>query len=59
MATPSSYGNAFHHGLSMFVEFEKLPYASVIPISARFRKPFCLLLSMGSSPNSASTNVQI
>ena len=28
-------GNALYHGLSKFVELEKLPYPSVIPISVR------------------------
>ena len=35
---------ALNYGLSMFAEFEKLPYSSVISISARFHKPFHLLL---------------
>ena len=33
----------WQHGLSMFAEFEKLQYPSVIPISARFYKSFQLL----------------
>ena len=31
----SSYGNALHYGLSMFVEIEKLSYPSVILISVK------------------------
>ena len=31
----SSYGKVLHYGMSMFAEFEKLPYPSVIPISVR------------------------
>ena len=38
VVTPSCYGNALHYGLSIFVEFKKLPYPPVIPISARFHK---------------------
>ena len=62
--TRSSYGNVLHYGLSMFAEFEKLPYPSVISISVRFPKPSKLLLwnllNKGSSPNSASSsNMQI
>ena len=49
--TCSSYGNSLHYGLSMFAEFEKFPYPSVISISDRFCKRLF--------PNSASTNVQI
>ena len=44
VVTRSSYGNALHYGLFMFTEFEKLPYPSVISISARFHKSFHLLL---------------
>ena len=44
VVTPSSYGNALHFGLSMFAEFEKLPYPSATSISARFSKSFHLLL---------------
>ena len=40
--TRSSYGNALHYDLSMFAEFENLPYPYVIAISARFLKPFHL-----------------
>ena len=29
------YGNALHCGLSIFAEFEKFPFPSVIPISVR------------------------
>ena len=47
------------YGLFMFVEFEKFPDPSVIPISVRFHNLSHLLLSMVSSLNSASTNVQI
>ena len=32
VVTCLSFGNALHYGLSMFVEFEKLPYSSVISI---------------------------
>ena len=35
VVTHSSYGKALHYGLSMFIEFEKLPYSSVISISVR------------------------
>ena len=41
---PSISGNTLHYGLSMFGEFEKLPYPSVISIKARFHKPSQLLL---------------
>ena len=41
--TRSSYGNELYYGLSMFVEFEKLPYPSVIQILIRFYKPSHLL----------------
>ena len=54
-----SYGNALRYSLSMFVEFENMRYPSLIPISARFHRPSHLLLSMRSSPNSTSINVQI
>ena len=45
VVTRSSYGNALHYGLSMFVDFQKLSYPSVISISVRFHKPSLLLLS--------------
>ena len=35
VVTCSSYGNGLHYGLSMFVEFEKFQYASVIRILVR------------------------
>ena len=58
--TRSSYGNALHNDLSMFGEFEKLPYPYVISISARFHKPSHLLLwnllNKESSTNSASSS---
>ena len=44
VVTCSSHGNAFHYGLSMFAEFEKLPYPYVISILAGFHKPSHLLL---------------
>ena len=44
VATRSSYGNALHYDLSMFGEFEKLPYPYVISTSARFHKRSHLLL---------------
>ena len=64
VVTRSSYGNAFYYDLSMFAEFEKLPYPYVVSISARFHKLSHLLLwnllNKGSSANSAtSSNVQI
>ena len=40
----SSYGNTLDYSLSMFVEFEKLPYSYVISISVRFHKLSHLLL---------------
>ena len=61
MATFKTWQN----GLSMFAEFEKLPYLYEISVSARFHKPCHLLLwdiliSKGSSTDSApSINVQI
>ena len=39
VVTRSSYGNALHYGLSMFVEFEKFLYPLVILISRRFHNP--------------------
>ena len=64
VVTRSSYGNALYYDLSMFAEFEKLPYPYVVSISARFHKLSHLLLwnllNKGSSANSAtSSNVQI
>ena len=47
--TSLSSGNLLPYELSMFVEFGKFPYPSVILISVRFHKPSHLLLSMGSS----------
>ena len=44
VVTRSSYGNGLHYDLFMFVEFEKLPYPSVISISVRFQKLSHLLL---------------
>ena len=40
----SGYGNTLHYSLSMFVEFEKLSYPSLISISVRFHNPSHLLL---------------
>ena len=36
MITGSSYGDLLHYSLSMFAEFEKLPYPSVISTSVRW-----------------------
>ena len=36
VVTSSSYGNALHYDLFMFVELEKFPYPSVIAILVRF-----------------------
>ena len=33
VVTRWSYGSLLHYGLSMFAEFEKLPYSSVTSIS--------------------------
>ena len=44
VVTRASYVNAFHYGISMFAEFEKLPCPSVISISARLYNPSHLLL---------------
>ena len=44
VVTRSSYGNMLHYGLSMFAQFEKLPYFSAVSVSARFHKPSAFLL---------------
>ena len=44
VVTRSSYTNAFRYGLSMFADFEKLPYPSLISISTRFHKSSHLVL---------------
>ena len=64
VVTHSSYGNTLSYGLSMFVEFENLPYPSVISISVAFHNSSLLLLwnllnKKGSFPNSSSSNEQI
>ena len=42
--TRSNYGNALRYDLSIFVEFGKLRYPSVISIPVRFHNPSHLLL---------------
>ena len=58
VVTPSNYGAALHCGLLMFAEFEKLPYPSVISISAfpLASLEFIRCINKTSSTNSASSS---
>ena len=40
-------GNVLDYGLSIFVDFEKFPYHSIILISGRFNKLSQLLVGVG------------
>ena len=59
VVTGSSYSDVLHCGLFIFVEFGKLPYPLVTPISARFHRSSHLLLSIGSFSNSSPTTSEL